>query len=412
MVEFRKLKDLIRQKAKENEFDVATGDFSNLVVQAAEGFHFFYDSSEKRLIKSFLVREGPRVDTMCDVILAGKDDALTPRLRLWKKDKTKGGKDNVAEETATGEVAIVVKSMVDVGDCADNFWKLMEFLRTFKGVKFPSHEFRVTPAVDAELLDALKGHNKDAVLTAVKTYLDGDITERDVQMLVDRRKTIEYFERLLSEESLIESERERLALKGIEAVWQRFFEDNPWIFGYGLTLVSCEAISEKGLEVITTGANVFTGGGKRIDAAMRTRGFIQSLLFAEIKKHDTNLLMSRQYREPDVYQVSKELSGAVAQVQKTTHKAINDLQDLHRQSTPEGDFEFEVSTVSPRQVVIIGNLRELAPDGQINVEKMTSFELFRRSQLGVEILTFDEVLERARFIVESGEAAAAAAAPS
>lgn len=57
MVEFRKLKDLIRQKAKDNEFDVATGDFGNLVVQAAEGFHFFYDSAEKRLIKSFVVRE-------------------------------------------------------------------------------------------------------------------------------------------------------------------------------------------------------------------------------------------------------------------------------------------------------------------------------------------------------------------
>lgn len=408
MVEFRKLTDLIRQKAKDNEFDVATGDFSNLVVQAAEGFHFFYDSAEKRLIKSFVVREGPRVDTMCDVILAGKDEALTPRLRLWKKDKAKSGKDNVAEETASGEVAIVVKSMVDVGDCAENFWKLMDFLRTFKGVELPSHEFRVTPAADAELLDALKGHNKGAVLTAVKAYLGGDITERDVQMLVDRRKTLEYFERLLNEEGFIESERNRIALKGIEAVWQRFFEDNPWIFGYGLTLVSCEAISEKGLEVITTGANVFSGGGKRIDAVMRTRGFIQSLLFAEIKRHDTNLLMSQQYREPDVYQVSKELSGAVAQVLKTTHKAIKDLQDLHRQNTPEGNFEFEVSTITPRQVVIVGHLRELARDGEINVEKMTSFELFRRSQLGVEILTFDEVLERARFIVESGEAAIAA----
>jgi hypothetical protein len=106
--------------------------------------------------------------------------------------------------------------------------------------------------------------------------------------------------------------------------------------------------------------------------------------------------------------VSKELSGAVAQVLKTTHKAIKDLQDLHRQNTPEGNFEFEVSTITPRQVVIVGHLRELARDGEINVEKMTSFELFRRSQLGVEILTFDEVLERARFIVESGEAAIAA----
>ncbi len=408
MVEFRRLKDLVLQKVKDNEFDLATGDFATLVVQAADGFHYFYDSAEKRLIKSFVVREGSQVDTMCDVILAGNDDAFTPRLRVWKKDKTKGGKDNVAEEAASGELAIVVKSMVDVGDCAENFWRLIDFVRTFKGVELASHEFRVTPAADAQLLDALKGHDKAAVLAAVRTYLGGEITESDVQMLVDRRKTIEYFECLLDEEGFIESEKDRLALKGIEAVWQRFFEDNPWIFGYGLTLVSCDAISEKGLEVITTGANVFTGGGKRIDAAMRTRGFIQSLLFAEIKRHDTDLLMAQQYREPDVFQVSKELSGAVAQVQKTTHKAIKDLQDLHRQSTPEGDFEFEVSTIAPRQVVIVGHLRELAPAGEINVEKMTGFELFRRSQLGVEVLTFDEVLERARFIVETGEAAIAA----
>ncbi len=408
MVEFRKLKDMFLRKAKDNEFDVASGDFGDLVVRAAEGFHFFYDSAEGRLIKSFVLREGPQVDTMCDVVLAGKDDAFTPRLRLWKKDKTKGGQGEVAEETASGEAAILVKAMVDVGDCPESFWKLMDFLRTFKGVTLASHEFRVTPATDVELVDALKGHDKDAVLAAVKTYLGGDITEHDVQVLVDRRKTLEHFERLLNETGFIEAERDRLGFKRIEAVWQRFFENNPWIFGYGLTLVSCEAISEKGLEVIATGANVFTGGGKRIDAAMRTRGFIQSLLFAEIKRHDTDLLMAHQYRAPDVYQVSKEVSGAVAQVQKTTHKAIKDLQDLHRQSTPEGDFEFEVSTIAPRQVVIVGHLSELAPDGAINVEKMTSFELFRRSQLGTEILTFDEVLARARFIVESGEATAAA----
>lgn len=408
VVEFRKLKDLLLQRVKENEFDVATGDFGNLVVQPAEGFHYFYDSADIRLIKSFVLREGPQVDTMCDVVLAGKDDAFTPRLRLWKKDKTKGSKGKVAEETSSGDAAILVKATVDVGDCPENFWTLMDFLRTFKGINLESHEFRVTPAADVELLDALKGHDKEAILATVKTYLGGDITEHDVQMLVDRRQTLEHFERLLTESAFVEAERGRLGLKGIEALWQRFFEDNPWIFGYGLTLVSCDAISEKGLEVITTGANVFTGGGKRIDAAMRTRGFIQSLLFAEIKRHDTELLMAQQYREPDVYQVSKEVSGAVAQVQKTTHKAIRDLQNLHRQSTPAGDFEFEVSTIVPRQVVIIGHLSELAPDGAINVEKMTSFELFRRSQLGTEVLTFDEVLARARFIVESGEAATAA----
>ena len=60
-----------------------------------------------------------------------------------------------------------------------------------------------------------------------------------------------------------------------------------------------------------------------------------------------------------------------------------------------------------RQAVIVGHLGQFALDGAINIEKMTSFELFRRSQGGTDILTFDEVLARARFIVESGEATAA-----
>jgi len=74
----RTIKELFLAAAKANEFDVATGNFGDLEVRAAEGFHYFYDSTENSLVKSFVLREGPRVDTMCDVILAGNEDAFTP----------------------------------------------------------------------------------------------------------------------------------------------------------------------------------------------------------------------------------------------------------------------------------------------------------------------------------------------
>ena len=176
-----------------------------------------------------------------------------------------------------------------------------------------------------------------------------------------------------------------------------------WIFGYGLTLLACEKFSDKKLEQITSGANIFTGAGKRSDAVMRTKGFLQTLLFAEIKTHTTDLLMTRPYREPDVYQVSTHVSGAVSQVQKTSHKAIKRLEDLHRSHRPSGQFQFEISTIRPRQVVVIGNLGQLTENGEINPERMTSFELYRRDHQGVEILTFDELYERAKFIVASQE---------
>lgn len=297
----------------------------------------------------------------------------------------------------------MIKSRVDIGDCQANFWKLISFLQSVREVDIPNDEFRIASREEAELVAALQGHDKDEVLAAVRTYLGGAVTEQDLQMLLDRRETLDTFERLLSDSDFFAAEKVRLNKHTDEGVWQQFFETNAWIFGYGLTLVSCEAISEKGLESITTGANVFSGGGKRIDAATRTRGFIQSLVFAEIKRHDTDLLMTEQYRQPDVYQASRELSGAVAQVQKTAHKAIKNLQDLHKQHTPDGAFEFEISTIRPRQVVVVGSLEQLADGDNVNIEKQTSFELFRRNQQGVEILTFDELLARTQFIVESRE---------
>lgn len=398
------IKNFLLLKAKEAEFNVETGNFADLEIRQGDqpDFFFFYDTRQRRLIKSFVLREGPQVDTLCDVVLISKEESLTPRLTFWKKDKTKGKVEDLTEEALVEEGRIIlIKARVDTKDCHETYWKLNDFLRSCQEVQLPTHAFRVAPA---ELVEALGGHDKAAVLTAVKTYLGGQVTEQDVQLLVDRRVTLEDFRRLLDDPGYFAARKAELAVNGDEEVWQAFFEANPWIFGYGLTLVACRKYDEKKLEQMTTGSNVFTGGGKRSDAVMRTMGFVQTLLFAEIKKHTTPLLKPTPYREPDVYQVDNELSGAVSQVQKTAHKAVRDLDDLHRAKSPEGAYQFDISTIRPRQVVVIGSLKQLMDNGEINEERMSSFELYRRGQQEAEILTYDELFERARFIVESHEA--------
>jgi hypothetical protein len=172
------------------------------------------------------------------------------------------------------------------------------------------------------------------------------------------------------------------------------------VFGYGLSLVTHESLDGR-LERITTGANVFDGGGKRIDAIMRSRAMISSLLFCEIKRHDTPLLEAEQYRKPDVYQASKELTGGTAQLQKTVRKAIrrfvSQVQNLTADDGSPTGLDF--STTRPRQVLLIGNLDQLRTQHGVNGEMMESFELYRRSLVDVEVLTFDELYERARFII-------------
>lgn len=134
---------------------------------------------------------------------------------------------------------------------------------------------------------------------------------------------------------------------------------------------------------------------------MKTKGYISSLLFAEIKTHKTVLLARRQYRLPDVYRVSDELSGAVSQVQKTADKAVHGLRErVAKLYAPDGSpTGNELATIRPRQAVVIGSLDEFRPAGEINPEQTHSFELFRRSLSDVEVLTFDELYQRACFIV-------------
>src|ERR1700676_1449243 len=108
-------------------------------------------------------------------------------------------------------------------------------------------------------------------------------------------------------------------------------------------------------------------------------------MFTEIKKPDTPLLLEKPYREPDVYCPTKELVGAVAQVQKTTYKAVRKLDELYQHYSDGGSFQFEVATIKPRQAVVIGDLDQLADGDKVNKEKMSSFELFRRDHHDVEI---------------------------
>jgi hypothetical protein len=206
------------------------------------------------------------------------------------------------------------------------------------------------------------------------------------------------FERLLHELGYFTSEQERLEC-GPEAVWQKFFEANTWIFGYGLTYQFLSQLDERKLEQIVRGRDL-TAAGKRADAIMKTRGIISSLCFVEVKRHDTALLTASTYR-PDVWSPSAELAGGVSQVQTTVHAAIETLGHKMIPTDDAGDPTGEVLfNVEPRSCLVVGSLEQFQTDRGINVPKFRSFELYRRHTWRPEIITFDELLERARFIIE------------
>jgi hypothetical protein len=378
-------------------FDVSTDDFTVLEIREAnEHFSYFYDAVRRTLIKQFLLEEKAQVALLCEVKLVAKEGRFSPRVRLLKVDKAKASVPTT-EEVVTASLAL--RASVDTSGGHDNFMKLMSFVLSLKEVDAGTGAFQMAPASDAEIVRLLKTRNRDELMPLVSTLLNSSLSESEINLISDRKSKIAYFERLLTDSTFFTQERTRTG-KTPEALWQAFFEDATWIFGYGLSLVGHDALGSK-LEQITTGANLWSGAGKRSDAVMRSRAVISTLLFCEIKRHDTPLLEKKAYRPPDVYVPSHELVGGVAQLQKTVRKAYRGfMNQVEKHTADDGSpIGLDFSTSRARQVLLVGNLAEFRSGAGINGEQMESFELFRKANIDIDVITFDELLARAKFIV-------------
>ncbi len=256
--------------------------------------------------------------------------------------------------------------------------------------------FRTISATDRRKLLA---SNADLVLEIARNH----ITSSDIVALAYRRKQLSIFQKLLDDQDFFAEKMKGLGKKSTEAVWQHFFEENPWIFGYGLQYVYTAQLEGKKLEQVVSGFSV-AGRGKRTDALLKTLGAISSLCLVELKTHETPLLAQSPYR-PECWRVSSDVAGAVAQIQKTVHKAARTIRDELRLCNESGEPSSESAYLfHPKSFVVVGDLHEFLSEHGVNEQKYSSFELFRKNLLVPEIITFDELFERARCIVQHSEA--------
>jgi hypothetical protein len=284
--------------------------------------------------------------------------------------------------------------------------KLLEFALQIRTATFDAEDTVRIDAADLQQFNL----SQDAVRTLLKSdmrlvaeVVEREITERDVVAIAYRRQQLERFERLLEDPTFFDSERARLECRGDEALWQGFFEQNPWIFGYGLYYVFTSAFDEGTLQQTVAGSRIGSKG-KRADALLRTRGIVSSLCFVEIKTHRKSLLREHAYR-PDTWAPSEEVTSGIAQSQRTVDSAELEirrrLEGRDAEGTPTGTSAY---LLRPRSVLVVGNLSEFMTTTGVNEAKFTSFELLRRQLVAPEVITFDELLERARFIVDSSAA--------
>lgn len=282
--------------------------------------------------------------------------------------------------------------------------KLLEFVQNIQSVNFTSGApINIT---DEELNRIILSDNQAKSLLQENQdlfaeVLRSEVTTKDLIAVGYRKKQLEVYKNLLDDENYFVSLKEKKKCTN-EGLWQKYFEKNPWIFGYGLGYLFLSSLDDKKLEQVVQGYSV-NNHGKRVDALMKSKGIISNLCFIEIKIHTTNLLDTKPYRS-GCWAPSKELTGAVAQVQGTVASAVENLSNKvmleDKVGNPTGE---EVFNYQPKSYLVIGNLDEFSTENGTNKDKFRSFELFRKNTVNPEIITFDELYERAKFIVHHNE---------
>jgi hypothetical protein len=183
-----------------------------------------------------------------------------------------------------------------------------------------------------------------------------------------------------------------------ESFWQSFFTENAWIFGYGLNYQFLHLLNDQP----DYGGRNYTGmGSQKGDFLMHTKADVRFTVLVEIKTPETKLLSynkdaPRKVKNPrnDVWLLSSDLLGAISQIQVNARTWTIDSQKAENVRPLEHS---NIYTVEPKGILIIGNTKEL----NRNEGVVSCFETFRRNIVNPEILTFDELYERAKFIVNN-----------
>lgn len=247
---------------------------------------------------------------------------------------------------------------------------------------------------------------------------DGKITSEDIVNTGYRKAQLKIFEKLLKDKEYINSykKEEKEASKLItqfetkiknkieektkdEIAWQYFFNKNPWIFGYGLDY-RFQNILQKEFSASDTDAS---GKGQvNTDFLIGDNNFTT---FVEIKKPSTEIFDKKLNRSGS-WCLSKDLTYAVSQILEQKTRGQNKIETSRNLANSEGNYITQHSYDS-KCVLIFGDLeKEIKEcnlsDSEKDVMKKT-FELYRRNSRNIDIITYDELYQRAYYICHNKE---------
>nr|WP_283617559.1 Shedu immune nuclease family protein [Alteromonas macleodii] len=285
-----------------------------------------------------------------------------------------------------------------------NLSQLTCFLEFIKELDFKDVTKRRISLADDEL-SVLDSETKAKIATllsgddgsdVVYELLDkGLITNQDLVNTGYRKHQLELFESLLYKGGLPDY-KVQIGYPNTkdETAWQHFFQSNEWIFGYGLDY-RFQGILQKEFH-----ASASNAAGKEEVIADFLLGDNKFTTFVELKLPTTELFNKSKNRS-NCWSLSNSLIDAFSQIleQKASGQIkIETTKDL----IDDNNEDINQRSYDSKTILIMGSWDQINNDSiGIKRIKEKTLELFRRDSRNVELVTYDELYERARFIVHN-----------
>jgi hypothetical protein len=341
-------------------------------------------STTRRIFRAWFVRKPDEQEWLVKGSLICQ--RRKPNLDGWEDTK-----DLKLSELRAGDGVAVNLDSAQTANLIEGLDSLRAIAET-KGIKWgkrdvivadPNRVVEVTDANRKRVIEQLIARNYGKDVWDAIAETDPDLATRLSRSRIqdNRRLALDVFRQHLD------------SLDWSESQWEDFFWEHQWIFGYGLRYQFLELEKRQA----NYGGESYQGTGKqRGEFLARTSGHDSFTVVVEIKKPQTKVFAEREhpYRS-GVPIFSPDFVGGVSQAQ--VNSRTWDVEGSQRNADRDLLEPRRIFTIAPLSILVIGSMTQFDKP-----QKRRSFELFRRNVHNPEILTFDELLARAKYIVESG----------
>jgi hypothetical protein len=355
-----------------NYFDLTIGnDICCLIIQKKNNFDCqIIDDRNGEVYDGFKIAQSRKgnIFTVCDINFhkSNTDQKYKARLVFRRTDNNfKGrnvnkGSDCVRISFERGE------------DGYREFWKMIVFLYRWRETinldEFDDY-FTITDKSLAYVLPEIANlKNKKTVLGSLK-----NLSRDDLQNIGNWVNTTKF-------KNIID-EWEKNKNNDQENYWQNLFKENNYILSQ---IFACPHL-KIGEKFYCGGKNEDDKGGVKGDLLYKS--LTNNLALIEIKTPRRDIIIGKKYRgekgkENIIYSMNENITGGVNQI-------LNQKKVYLKTHGEKNDRFFN----NPKCVLIIGIL-------PTDEDEKKSFELYRNSLRDVEIITYDELFEKIKLILE------------